>query len=121
MEIVFSTIFALIAPELLIWLPVLMVGGCLVKHSTKYPNEFIGALILVAAMIIAFCYGIGITAGESGVHRWLIAGIAYGIGQGFLLCFSTVFCYDVIHGVLKYAKRKMEAKQEVANETSAQN
>lgn len=119
---IISLIFTLIAPGLLIWLPVLIVAGYLLKHATKFPNEFIGMVLLVVSVVIALLYGVGATAG-TGVERWVTVLVAYGLGQGFLLTFSTVFVYDVVHGALKFIKRKKEEKAEkkeaAVNEVSA--
>ncbi len=116
---IISLVFSLIVPGLLIWLPVLMIIGYLLKHATGFPNEFIGLVLLAAAIIISLLYGIGATA-DSSVGRWVTVFIAYGLGQGFLLTFATVFIYDVIHGVAKFIKRKKAIKSikksEVENE-----
>ena len=103
---IISLVFSLIVPELLIWIPVLLIVGYLLKHATSFPNEFIAILILVLAVIIAALYGIGVTTAKHGAGRWITAFAAYGLGQGFLLTFSTVFIYDVMHGIHKYTARK---------------
>lgn len=108
---IISLIFTLIAPGLLIWLPVLIIVGYLLKHATRFPNEFIGMVLLATAVVIALLYGIGATASETGAEKWVTIIVAYGLGQGFLLTFSTVFVYDVIHGAIKFIKRRKEAKE----------
>lgn len=114
---IISLIFTLVAPGLLIWLPVLLIIGYLLKHATSFPNEFIGVVLLISAVVISVLYGIGITDSNT-AGRWSTVLIAYGIGQGFLLTFASVFVYDVIHGAAKYIKRKQESRKQKAQEVS---
>ncbi len=109
-----------IAPGLAIWLPVLMLVGYLLKHGTKFPNEFIAPMLYAVSAVLASLYGIGATAGMSTPGRIFMIVVAYGLGQGFILTITTVFVYDTIHGVAKFvARKKQEAVARKAAEDAA--
>ena len=109
-----------IAPGLAVWLPVIMLIGYLLKHGTKFPNEFIAPMLFAVSAVLASLYGIGATAGMPTAGRVLTVILAYGFGQGFILTVTTVFVYDTIHGVAKFISRKrQEAEERKAAEDAA--
>ena len=108
---IIEIILNLIPPGLLIWIPVLIVIGNLVKHGTDFPNDYIAVVLFGIAMVVSIVYGIGATEGMIAPFRVVEILLAYGLGYGFLLSTSAVFLYDAVHGALRHRKAKKEEKE----------
>ena len=108
---IIEIILNLIPPGLLIWIPVLIVIGNLVKHGTDFPNDYIAVVLFGIAMVVSIVYGIGATEGMIAPFRVVEILLAYGLGYGFLLSTSAVFLYDAVHGALRHRKAKKDEKE----------
>lgn len=102
----FELILSLIPPGLLIWIPVLIVIGYLLKHGTSFPNGLITMALFGISAIVSAIYGYGATEGMATPIRMTEVLLAYGLGYGFLLAVSAVFLYDAVHGAVKHIRQK---------------
>ena len=110
-------ILGLIPAGLLIWIPVLIVIGYLLKHGTTFPNGLITLALFGISAVVSVIYGYGATEGMATPLRATEIILAYGLGYGFLLAVSAVFLYDAVHGAMKHIRQKQTAS--AAKETKA--
>lgn len=101
-----ESILGLIPAGLLIWIPVLIVIGYLLKHGTSFPNGLITVALFGISAVVSVIYGYGATEGMTTPLRVSEVLLAYGLGYGFLLAVSAVFLYDAVHGAMKHIRQK---------------
>ena len=99
-------ILSLIPAGLLIWVPVLIVIGYLLKHGTRFPNGFITVALFGVSAVVSAIYGYGATEGMEMPLRATEVLLAYALGYGFLLAITAVFLYDAVHGAMKHIREK---------------
>ena len=115
----YELILGLIPAGLIIWIPVLIVIGYLLKHGTSFPNGFIAIALFLISAIVSAVYGYGATEGMATPLRVSEIFLAYGLGYGFLLAVSAVFIYDAVHGMLKQIRLRKERKEGTERATAS--
>lgn len=100
---ILSLVTILVDDRLLMWLPVIMVFGWIIKHKTRIPNGFIPTILLLLSVGIGSAYGWQMS-NKGGIA--LAEAIAiYGFGQGFILAFAAVFSHSAVHGIIQGRKK----------------
>lgn len=81
------------------WMPILWTVGWVIKHKTAIPNSMISVIIYALALIRAGIYGYTVYLTQP-MPLWEALAV-YGLGQGSVLAFASVFLYDTAHGIIK--------------------
>lgn len=100
-----SLVLGIIPGGLLVWIPVLIVIGYLLKHGTAFPNGLITITLFAIAVAVSAVYGFMDTDGMALPFR-VAEILAYGAGYGFLVAGAAVLAYDSVHGIIKQARER---------------
>lgn len=102
----FTVLTYIIDKPLLYWAPFICFSGMIVKHLTKFPNEFIPEFVIILSMVVATVY-----AGTV-LPAWQ-ALIEYGFGQGIFLGVMSCSVYDIFHGAVKYLIKNFKGEKKM--------
>ena len=102
------TILGLIcSSHMIMFVPLLIIVGYLLKHYTTMPNKFIPFVETGLGMAIGVLYAVTGRPEEN-----IVTGIIMYAGQGIVLGFSSIAIYDALHGTIGHKCKLMEESME---------
>lgn len=100
-------LYQLINPDYAVFIPLLLLLGAILKHTTKKPNDLIPIVLVVCSVLLCSTWGF-FTSPYEGLARWFAAFFVSGIAQGVLVASTAITMHASVHGASKYNKRKKE-------------
>lgn len=107
-----NMILSVVPAGLIVWVPVLIIIGYLLKHGTSFPNGFITLMLFAISAAVSAAYGFFDTEGMAAPMRALEVILAYGLGYGLLLAMLATFLYDSVHGAVKHIRGRNGRSEE---------
>ena len=104
------TILSMIcAPQLISYVPFLIMLGYLAKHYTRFPNRYLPLMETVVGAVIGVLYGV--CSSLNGDLNMVSAVTMYG-SQGVVLGFSSISIYDCLYNALFKTPQEVRGMKE---------